>query len=183
MISEPSALSLSAAALYAGVVIVCLLAMAAARPGAAPRWNRFAWAALAFLFAVLVLLRVFGIEEGARDVLREAMRAGGRYEDRREIQNIAAAIAFGGVAIAVTALAYRHRRAMWLRGRRNRAVSIALLASAALLFLMVLRLISFHAIDALLYGPIKLNWFVDIGASLTVAAAAVYYVHRMRSVR
>jgi hypothetical protein len=41
---------------------------------------------------------------------------------------------------------------------------------------MALRIASLHMIDALLYGPLKLNWVIDIGGSLVVLVAAIYYV-------
>jgi hypothetical protein len=46
-----------------------------------------------------------------------------------------------------------------------------------------LRVISLHAIDALLYGPIKLNWVIDLGTSLIVLSAAAYYTRYTRLVR
>ncbi|MFY7744441.1 MAG: hypothetical protein ACOVQY_03395 [Erythrobacter sp.] len=31
-----------------------------------------------------------------------------------------------------------------------------------------------------LYGPLKLNWVIDLGATLTVLVAAAYYVRIVR---
>ncbi|MGB7369956.1 hypothetical protein [Erythrobacter sp.] len=183
MNSGPSLLSLLAACLYAGIVATCLLAWRAARPANVPPWHRRAWIALALLFVALALLRFFALEEGFRDLIREAMRQDGSYSNRRRMQEIAAAIAISAIAIAAGIFAFRQRRGPWLRGRRNRAVSAASVAGAALMALLGLRLISLHAIDALLYGPLKLNWFADIGASLLVAGAALYYTWRVRSAR
>ena len=45
---------------------------------------------------------------------------------------------------------------------------------------MVLRTISFSALDKLLYGPFKLNWVGDIGAALLVLGAAVFYLRLAR---
>ncbi len=42
--------------------------------------------------------------------------------------------------------------------------------------LMMLRIISLHMIDRLLFGPLKLNWVFDIGSTLAVLAAALYYI-------
>ncbi len=43
-----------------------------------------------------------------------------------------------------------------------------------------IRTVSFHALDRLLDGPLKLNWVGDIGATLTVIGAAVIYVRSVR---
>lgn len=46
----------------------------------------------------------------------------------------------------------------------------------AMMMLLGLRIVSLHQIDQLLYGPKKLNWLVDIGASLLAMGAAVVYI-------
>jgi hypothetical protein len=62
---------------------------------------------------------------------------------------------------------------MWVQwraahGRRNMALFVAFAALATMVMLLGLRTVSLHQIDVLLYGPTKLNWVIDIGASLTV---------------
>jgi len=67
-----------------------------------------------------------------------------------------------------------------VRKRRSRpgiAVMVALGSAGGMIFLLMLRMVSFHPIDRLLYG-LKLNWVVDIGTSLAVLGAALYYVTR-----
>ncbi len=68
-----------------------------------------------------------------------------------------------------------------IRGRRNVARLAGVLASAAMVCLMALRIASLHMTDALLYGPAKLNWVIDIGVSLVVLIAAIYYVQLVRA--
>lgn len=46
----------------------------------------------------------------------------------------------------------------------------------AMVMLLSLRIISMHQIDQLLYGPIKLNWLIDIGASLLAMGAEAIYI-------
>ena len=70
-----------------------------------------------------------------------------------------------------------------LRGRRNVARLAGVLAAAAMVCLMALRIASLHMIDALLYGPSKLNWVIDIGVCLVVLVAAIYYVQLVRARR
>jgi hypothetical protein len=45
-----------------------------------------------------------------------------------------------------------------------------------MLLLLALRIVSLNAVDAVLFGPLKVNWITDIGASVFVIAAALYYV-------
>jgi len=73
-----------------------------------------------------------------------------------------------------------YRWGLGLRGRRNVARLAAVLAACAMLFLMALRAISLHPIDALLYGPLKLNWIVDLGASFLVLGSAIHYTRIVR---
>ena len=63
----------------------------------------------------------------------------------------------------------------WFRTQgkpRERALATAHLAAAAMLGLIAIRLISFHPVDSLLYGGMRLNWWIDIGLSLLVGGAA-----------
>ncbi|MCX7863577.1 MAG: hypothetical protein N2423_00850 [Novosphingobium sp.] len=62
------------------------------------------------------------------------------------------------------------------------AIRWALLGISVMLGVMMLRLISFHATDALLYrGPIRLNWILDIGATALTGWAAIRYANALRN--
>jgi len=174
-------LGVAAMTLYLGVALACTCAAIFARPPRGHRWHRYAWLGLAILFVVMVCLRLFDIEEIIRNSARDALREQGRYSTRREVQAIIAAIVLAGVAAFGLTLAVV--KGSKLRGRRNQAVMVAIGTGGALVLLIVLRLVSFHAIDALLYGPLKLNWIGDIGGSLIVAAGAIYYAARVRRMR
>ena len=54
------------------------------------------------------------------------------------------------------------------------------MAGALMLGLLILRFVSLHAIDRLLYGSLKLNWVGDIGASCAILLAAGCYVSLIR---
>lgn len=178
MIGNLTWLGLAAMGLYAMVWAGCAVGAGTAMLHRQPNWHRNAWVMLAILFAALMLLRGFGFEEWLRVGLREGMRSDGSYEERRQIQRLIVA----GVLVVVAGQGswwfYRACRA--IRGRRNVAIMAALACGAAMVFLVALRLISLHAIDRLLYGAIKLNWLVDVGASVAVLSLAVYYVMRVR---
>ncbi len=170
----PSTLSLIAAGLYALVVLSCLTAAgtAGAKRQQSVHWQ--SWTALAVLFAMLAILRVVSFEELLRDELRQFLLATGSYEERRGIQ--------GPIVLAIVVLAgsagffWIYRRFRAARGRRNVTVILAQAAGLAMVGLVALRTVSFSALDSLLFGPLKLNWIGDIGASVLVAGCAVYYV-------
>jgi len=106
---------------------------------------------------------------------------GDHYAERRAFQSaIVAAILFVGAMLA----GWRYYRVVrMIRGRRNIATTIARGCALAMI-LLALRLISLHAIDAMLYaGPVRLNWIIDIGASLLVMGSAIAYWRIVRSSR
>ena len=182
MLVEPSVFSLVAAGFYLVVAGACGWAAFHAAPPAsvrAPsRWHRSAWVVLAILFALLFAARITGLEEGVREALRTSLRHSGGYAGRRTVQavSVGAVLLVGGVVAAVMATRLRAT----LRTRQDRAAGAAVAAGAALLALIALRIISLHAIDRLLYGPVKLNWFADLGTCFVVLIAAFYYVRWSR---
>ncbi|WP_143736923.1 hypothetical protein [Erythrobacter tepidarius] len=133
---------------------------------------------LALFFAVLIALRLLNVEDSLRNALRAALRAEDSYQERREIQGpiIATIVLLAGAGT----LALHYRTMRYVRGRRNVARMAALWGAMAMLCLIGLRIISLHSVDALLYGAAKLNWIIDIGASLTVLGAAIYYTWLVR---
>lgn len=174
-----SILSVAAAAVYAVVAVTCVIGTGTAVTNRQPIWHRNAWVALALLFIVLLCMRGLGIEEWARGILREGLRSDGAYAERRGVQGMVVAAVLASVGAAGGWWFYRASQR--LRGRRNVAVMVALASGAAMIFLVLLRLISLHAVDSLLYGPLKLNWVGDIGSCLIVVFAAIYYVKLVRA--
>jgi len=61
-------------------------------------------------------------------------------------------------------------------GRRNIAVALVWGACGVMIATIAMRTISLHALDRLLNGPLKLNWVGDMGSSLVVLAAAIFYI-------
>lgn len=176
-----SPLSLAAAGLYALVVMVALYAAMVAKKQDQQFWHRATWLLLAGLFILLLVSRIAGLEDMLREALRDTLRSDAAYDRRRAIQRPVAA---GLIALASVAVGWGlYRTAQFRKGRRNLAVLAAQAGGFALLFLVALRVISLHPIDGLLYGPLKLNWLADIGASCLVAGAAAYYVKIMRGQR
>lgn len=173
-----SQLSQAAAAAYLIVALLCGSAAGAAQRHKQRFWHKLVWLSLATLFATLIVMRLFEIEDQLREGLRQLLRASANYESRRTYQRPIAAFV---ILIAGASFGWWfYRFARRIRGRRNIAVVTASLCGAGMFFLMALRVISLHAIDALLYGPIKLNWVTDVGITITVLATAAYYIKVVR---
>lgn len=166
-------LSLIAAAFYGAVVFACLLALAAAMARQQIRWHVLGWSALALLFVVLAAMRVFAIEELLREELRQLLRAEGTYDNRRAIQGPVFAALF--ITAAAIGGYWTFHTARTIRGRRNVAAMLGIASGSTLVFLLLLRIVSLHSVDQLIYGPLKLNWIIDLGASTIVLTAGLYY--------
>lgn len=179
--SGPTVLSLTAAGLYGLVVLACVAAMITAASTRQSPIHQRSWAMLAMLFALLVVARMLDLEHAIEDRLRAAMRAADSYGNRRSVQALIA-LAFAAIA-AIIGGGWLYRTARHARGRRAIAVALAQGAGMVMITLIGLRLVSFHTLDALLYGPFKLNWFLDLGAGLTVGGAALFYITALRQRR
>lgn len=169
-----STLSFVAAGFYALVVIACLAAAFVALAKKQQLGRIYIWAGLAALFAVLIFLRLNDLEEIWRDQLRDMMRAEGAYEARRAYQLPLALGVITLIELAVFAWIVRSFRTA--QGRRNVAVAVAQLGAFLMAGLIALRMVSLSLVDRMLYGPMKLNWVVDIGSATLVAGCAAYYV-------
>jgi hypothetical protein len=174
MSAGPSLQSLAASGLYACVLLACFAAAVTAQRKQQLPGHFWTWFVLGIFFGGLVALRVVGLEETVRSGLRASLQTEGSYDERRSIQGpiVASLVMLSGVCGLF--LLYRINR--HLRGRRNFVRVAAIAAACAMLVLITLRVTSLHAIDALLYGPLKLNWVIDIGASLTVLFGAIFYI-------
>ncbi len=181
MFSGQSIFGIAATGLYGLVLIACCGAAAAAVNHRRRGSHLAVWAIIALLFAGLVVMRALNLEEVIRQDLRFGLRAEGSYEARREFQRPLVA---GVLLLASPVMCYLvYKIAAHRASRRQVAVSIAALAATGMVGLVVIRIISLHQVDALLYGPLKLNWFGDIGGSITVLAAALAYVWLVRQAR
>jgi hypothetical protein len=169
----PTIISLLAAALYGGVAVICLMALVSSLSQRQAMWHAVGWGAVILFFVGLVLLRVWNVEELLREELRLSLYAKGSYDDRRAIQGPLFAGIFGTAALIGGFAVFQVSRT--ISGRRNIAVVMAFGGVGAMIFLVLLRIVSLHSVDELLYGPLKLNWVADIGSALLVLASAVYY--------
>ncbi len=171
--SAPSALSLIAAIMYCAVAAAAMLAQTRAVIRRQVVWHRWGWALVAVLFVGLALLRVFSVEDWIRGDLRAVFYEQQSYESRRSVQAPLFASLFLLSAGMFAWLFYTIRQG--IAGRRNVTVIVGLGCAGGMILLFSLRIVSLHSVDALLYGPLKLNWVFDIGLSATVLASAIRY--------
>jgi hypothetical protein len=169
----PSTLSLVAVGLYIFVVSGALLVCSRAFQQRQAPWQSKAWMIIALMFVVFGVMRVLGVEDMLQADLRSALYVEQRYETRRAFQGPL----FGVIFILAAAIAARlfYYIVKGVKGRRNVATLVAAGCTGAMIILAALRLVSLHSVDALLYGPLKINWIMDIGLSLAVIACAVQY--------
>lgn len=181
MTAVPSLFSLAAAGFYLVVIVSAILASLASSRRREPSWHLFVWLAVAAVFLGLAIVRVFAFEEIARSFLRGLLQAEGAYEKRRAVQEPIFAVVF---AIASALLAgFVYFVANRVRGAGNVLTTIAGGCAGGMVFLLMLRILSLHAVEELLYGPLKLNWVSDIGMSLVAMGCAVRYLSAVPSVR
>lgn len=159
------------------VVLACIVAAHSARLFSPARAHAAMWIAIAVFFALLAAARLANLEELWRDELRDWLRASGSYENRRTFQ---APLTVGLALLAVAGLTWLLMKWRKAERRRTKALIVAAFGVAAMTSLVALRSVSLHAFDAMLYGPLKLNWVGDIGSALLVLGAAVYYVRVTR---
>lgn len=168
-----STFSLAAACIYLIVALAAVLACSRAILERQAAWHAWVWIMVAVLFVALALIRWFAIEEWVRTDLRDILFERAAYDQRQDIQKPLVAVFF--IAAASLAAGSVYGVARNVTGRRN-IVSIAALAcTGGMIFLLALRLISLHSVDTLLYGPLKLNWIIDLGLSGAVIVFALWY--------
>lgn len=176
--AAPSILSLNAAGVYLIVMAGCLAAAITAARSRQPAAHWRMWSAIALVFALLAAMRFIGFEEVVRDAFRDLLRVEGAYTERRSLQRpLSAAVIFGISGLFVWGL---WRQSRGVQGRRNLALLVAQASTVGMVMLAGLRIVSLHELDALLYGPLKLNWIADMGASVITAVAAVTYIRLVR---
>ena len=174
-----SPLSLAATGLYLVVFGFVARSAIVSHQHRQQAWHTRGWLLLAALFAILVILRLFDVEGILRDSVRNSLRQSATYDGRRSFQRPLAA---GLIALAGAAsFWWMFRTARTVAGRRNVAVMLGLAGGLGMLLLIAMRLVSLHMIDMLLYGPIKFNWFADLGLSCLIAWASWRYVRIVRA--
>ena len=174
--------NLAAIFLYAIVFLLCATAALNASTSARSQRQVRGWAVCAAFFALLAAVRLLGVEELVRQALRQASRSMGEYDDRAVLQAPLVLLTLAGT-LGLGLFAFR----VWRKRNADcgeRAVLVALFCVVGFVPLYVLRTISWHVTDRVLYdSSLHLNWFIDCGLSLLVGCAALLSMRRRRRAR
>lgn len=186
MLHGPGLLGAFASLLYLLAVVLAFRTMLAARDGQSsiglPRWHARVWLVASALFLVCAVSRQFGLEEALRASIRGELQVGQVYETRRDYQSVfASVIIVVATGVCTAGFVALVRSGLMRRKGLSRTTVLAGLACAAMILLILLRLVSLHMLDAVLYRGPRLNWFADIGATLAVAGLARHYHVSLRA--
>lgn len=157
---------MASVAMSAAYLLVAALATLNAGGRGGPHDGRL-WRRIAALVALLALWRLLGARGWLIEWLRGWSHAAALYDQRRLMQVPVLYLALGGLYLA------------WRRWggslRRGRATT-AWVAAMAMAGLAIIRTISLHGTDAILYypiGPLHLHHIVDIALTITVGACSL----------
>lgn len=167
-------MSMMATILYGGVAVLLIHASRVSVRMDHTRADSREWIVAAAFFLILVAMRLVEAEEWTRQLLREWLRQEGGYEARRTIQGplVAATLIMGTLGAG-----YAWRSWPGLHSGKGRLLLWTIRqVMLGFLVLIALRVVSLHAVDALLYSPpLRLNWLLDGGLTVTAGAAALIY--------
>lgn len=125
------------------------------------------WRVAAAFLLLAGVYRAVGAEHYLTDRLRAAATGEGWYGDRRIGQAL-----ITSVGVVVSAAVFW----MGLRYRANWRVRLAAISLIGYVVLSMVRLVSLHMVDGLLYrsmGPIHANWLFELALVGTLCACAV----------
>lgn len=170
---------------YLATALLCARALRAGRGGAAairpPAFHGRVWLIAAIVFFAAAISRRFGIEDDLRVWLRGGLRAEHLYQERRDFQSVIASVVIVVAAlVGMGGFALMLRSGVLQRKGPSRIAAIAGLASASMVLLIMLRLVSLHLTDVLLFRGPRLNWFIDIGTTGITGWMAFTYVPALR---
>lgn len=131
--------------------------------------RRGAWLAIAIGVLALLLARALNAEEVLREQLRSGMLDAETYRDRRTLQN--AVLGVGVIAlIGVVGASFA-----WPWWKRITPPMLAACGVVGIFLLSLLRILSVHSVDRLLYfavGPIRLHWIAELAGIGLIALAS-----------
>jgi hypothetical protein len=150
--------------------VLCALAAVRLHRGASSRTSVVFWVMLAVVMGLMGLSRVIDLGPLITDHGRDWARDYGWYEDRRSIQRTAVEVVIvsGAVAACIAAA--------WLAFAAAPEHPLGAVAVLYLMTYVVVRAISLHQIDQLLYNHpvegVRLNAVFELGGIAAVCAAA-----------
>ena len=174
-----SAINLAAIAMYAATAFACALALRACRTSYARGGPERTWTVGMAAMIALAIARLYGLEDALRGGLRDLARGSDQYAGRAALQYPLLALVLAAAA-GLCWLAWRQWRSL-PRGGSRRVELLARLALAGFALIYAVRIVSLHAVDALLYsGPLRLNYVIEAGLCAVLAASAVLFDRRRK---
>jgi hypothetical protein len=164
-------------AAYFGAAYLALVAGRAAReaaravatrnPGEAHLQGLLAqfWGLACLIMLVLGINKQLDLQSLLTEIGRDLAVTQGWYEQRRRYQLIFVLSVLAGGSVATLALAYVFRRVL-------RRLIGGILGLGVIVSFVVVRAASFHHIDMLLKGPLRLNWVLELTGIGLVGLAA-----------
>jgi hypothetical protein len=153
-------------------LFIGIVALAASRR-APTRRSRRHWRFITIFIIALIPWRLLQLEEAMRGTLRAALVTDKLYSARTDLQAPIAAGVIGLGAIAMGAYAAQAKSRPW-------QLSLSGLAIGAMLSLIVIRLVSLHMFDRLIYasiGPFRLHYFAESALLIAIGWAALSPEH------
>lgn len=164
------------AAAYGVTAVLCMVAGLA---GSQADRTGVRWKAIAVVFSILAALRFTHSEKLLQNAAREWLKTLGTYQDRSTVQ------ALIGLAVTV-ALALAIVRICSCAPREHKQIGHPHLLVALLLFVIILRWVSWHPTDRLLYtaiGPIHFNHLLDGGLTFVISMLGITQIRHIRHKR
>ncbi len=159
-------------ALY-GLAAVLVARVVRGRRVNGPR-ERWFWAVLFVCLVLLGLNKQLDAQSALTELGRIVFRQRGLYEARREVQRVF----IEGLAVAAVAGGFT---LAWLVRGTPRATLFTLAGAVALSAFVVVRAASLHRVDVLIgtrFLGMKVNWLLEMGSLLVIAAGAHWRFRR-----
>lgn len=181
---SPMALIASFGYLVAGLA-ACVAAVATfrrarshGRHAAALIRDTKAWSAVCCSFGIFFFMRVLQVEDRFRSIARGWLMEEHGYSKRWDWQAPAAALLVLVISAALFVIWLRRGQRRERNPRLPMALRLALGAVGTMIVLIMLRLVSLHAIDTILYRGPRLNWVLDTANTVTVILTGAVTVIR-----
>lgn len=149
------------------------------RPSGTARFGGVFWVGVAAFYVVLAFMRLFAVAETTRKELKHLGRALGIYAERRSLQADGLWVLALIVLLIVATITVRALPLLG-RSRTTRFKALALAAVGGHALLLVLRVVSLHAVDVALFGPAHGYVVLEIAFSGLALIGAFSFARHVR---
>lgn len=170
-IGDPTVIGWLTVVAYVAAGIACIVTArrGPACPGSESRVHGLFWGGVAVMMFALGINKQLDLQSLFTQVLRDAAKSEGWYEQRRTLQaSFIFAVLAAGLASGAVALRYR--------AMLHRSMAAAILGLIFIYGYVVVRAASFHHVDLFIQSQIlgiRWNWILEIGGIVVVFVAAL----------